>query len=169
MPIVSSDLKIRYSGGAANSNQAQSIGGAKSSVEPTDNLLNNMFSDSLGNESLAGSTKYRLAYLHNGHATLTAKNVRIYILSNSTSTDSTWAIGLASAGLNGTETAIANEDTAPAGVSFSSPSDYATGLAPVDIPAGQHFGVWYRRTQSPGAAANDADTTSINFDCDTNA
>jgi hypothetical protein len=167
--IVASDLKIRYSGGAANSDQTLSIGGTKSSVEPTDNSLNNIFSDSGGTESLAGSTKYRMVYLHNGHGSLTAQNVRIYISTNSTSADTTWAIGLAAAGLNATETAVANEDTAPAGVSFSSPTTYAGGLAPADIPSGQHFGVWYRRTTTGPAAADNADTTTLKFDCDTAA
>ena len=51
MAIVNTDLKIRYSGGGANSDQTLSIGGTKSSVEPTDNSLNNIFSDSLGTES----------------------------------------------------------------------------------------------------------------------
>ena len=96
MAIVASDPKIRYSGGVANSNQALSIGGTKSSVEPTDNSLNNIFSDSGGTESLAGSTKYRMVYLHNGHGSLTAQNVRIYISTNSTSADTTWEIGLSS-------------------------------------------------------------------------
>jgi hypothetical protein len=169
VPIVNTDLKIRYSGGASNSDQTLSIGGTKSSVEPTDNSLNNIFSDSGGTESLAGSIKYRCVYLHNGHGTLTAKNVRIYISTNSTSADSTWAIGLAAAGLNATETAVADENTAPASVTFSTPTTYAGGLAPADIPAGQHFGVWYRRTMTAGAAADDADTTTLKFDCDTNA
>lgn len=169
MAIVNTDLKIRYSGGAANSDQSLSIGGTKSSVEPTDNSLNNIFSDSQGTESLAGSIKYRLVYLHNGHGSLTAQNVRIYISTNSTSADSTWAIGLAAAGLNGTETAVANEDTAPAGVSFTTPTTYAGGLAPANIPFGQHFGVWYRRTETAGAVADDADTTTLKFDCDTAA
>jgi hypothetical protein len=169
MPIVNTDLKIRYSGGAANSDQTLSIGGTKSSVEPTDNSLNNIFSDSGGSESLAGSTKYRMVYLHNGHATLTAQNVRIYIGTNSTSADTTWEIGLAAVGLNGTETAIANEDTAPASVSFSAPTTYAGGLAPANIPAGQHFGVWLKRITTPGAVADNADTTTLKFDCDTAA
>lgn len=169
MPIVSTDLKIRYSGGAANSNQALSIGGAKSSVEPADNTLNNIFSDSGGTESLAGSTKYRCVYLHNGHASITAQNVKIYISANSTSADTTWEIGLAAAALNGTESAVANEDTAPAAVTFSAPTTYATGLAPVDIPFGQHIGVWYKRITTGPAAADNGDTTTIKYDCDTAA
>ena len=169
MPIVSTDLSIRYSGGAANSNQALSIGGTKSSNSPTDNTLNNIYSDCGGTESAAGSTKYRMIYLHNGHGTLTAKNVRIYVGTDSTSADTNWQIGLAAAGLNATETAVANEDTAPASVTFSAPTTYATGLAPADIPAGQHFGVWYKRITNAGAAADNADTTTLKFDCDTDA
>ena len=169
MPIVNTDLKIRYSGGAANGNQTLSIGGTKSSVEPTDNTLNNIFSDSAGSESLAGSTKYRMVYLHNGHASITAQNVRIYISTNSTSADTTWEIGLANAGLNATETAVANEDTAPASVTFSAPTTYAGGLAPADIPFGQHYGVWFKRITTGPAAADNADTTTIKFDCDTAA
>jgi hypothetical protein len=169
MPIVNTDLKIRYSGGAANSDQTLSIGGTKSSVEPTDNSLNNIFSDSGGSESLAGSTKYRCVYLHNGHGSITAQNVRIYISTNSTSTDTTWEIGLAAAAVNATETAVANEDTAPAAVSFSAPTTYAGGLASADIPAGQHKGIWFKRITTAAAAADNADTTTLKFDCDTAA
>ena len=71
--------------------------------------------------------------------------------------------------MNATETAVANEDTAPAGVSFSAPTTYAGGLAPADIPFGQHFGVWYKRiTTGPGVCHN-ADTTTLKYDCDTAA
>ena len=169
MPIVASDLKIRYSGGAANSDQTLSIGGTKSSVEPTDNVLNNIFSDSGGTESLAGSTKYRMVYLHNGHGSLTAQNTHVYISTNSTSADTTWEIGKAAAGLNATETAVANEDTAPASVTFSAPTTYAAGIDLGNIPAGQHYGVWYKRITTGPAATDNADTTTLKFDCDTAA
>jgi hypothetical protein len=169
MAIVASDLKIRYSGGAANSDQTLSIGGTKSSVEPTDNSLNNIFSDSGGTESLAGSTKYRMVYLHNGHGSLTATATHVYISTNSTSTDTTWEIGKATAGLNATETAVANEDTAPAGVSFSAHTTYAGGIDLGNIPAGQHYGVWFKRITTGPAVANDADTTTLKYDCDTAA
>jgi len=169
MPIVSTDLQIRYSGGASNSNQTLSIGGAKSSNQPTDNTLNNIFSDCGGTESAAGSTKYRCVYFQNNHGTLTAKNVRFYVGTDSTSADTNWQIGLAAAGLNAQETAIANEDTAPASVTFSAPTTYAAGLAPADIPAGQYFGIWYKRITNAGAAADNGDTTTLKFDCDTDA
>ena len=43
MAIVASDIKIRLSGGGANSDVNASLGGAKSSVEVTDNSLHNLF------------------------------------------------------------------------------------------------------------------------------
>src|SRR4030095_11773878 len=102
MPIVASDLKIRLSGGAANSDPNASLGGAKSSVEVVDNTLHNIFDIVTGTESLAGDIEYRGVYLHNGPATLTAQNVRVYISSPTTSTADEWDIALAGEGLNGT-------------------------------------------------------------------
>lgn len=169
MPIISTDLKIRYSGGAGNSSQAASLGGVKSSTEITDNSLNNIFSDSGGSESLAGSTKYRCVYIHNAHGTLTADNAKVYIGTNSSSTDTTWEIGVGTAAINGTEQTIADEDTAPSGVTFSSPTTYAAGLALGNIPAGQHKAVWYKRITTGPAAADNNDQTSIKYDCDTGA
>jgi len=95
--------------------------------------------------------------------------VRIYISSNTTSADDTWTIGLGTSAINGTETAVADENTAPASVTFSAPTDYAGGLASADIPAGQHRSVWYKRVVSAGAAAIDSNSISLKVDCDTSA
>jgi len=169
MPIVASDLKIRLSGGAAQSDPNASLGGAKSSVEVVDNTLHNIFDIVTGSESLAGDIEYRGVYLHNGHGTLTAQNVRVYISSPTTSTADEWDIALAGEGLNGTMEVIANENTAPVGESFSRPSSYATGLNMGNIPAGQHYGLWLRRTVNAAAPAIDNNSITINYDCDTAA
>ncbi len=169
MPIVTTDIQIRLSGGAANSNVNASLGGAKSSTQVTDNTLNNLFDDVSGSESLAGDTEYRCVYIHNAHASLTMQNVRVYVQSNTSSTNDTWEIGLGTAALNATEQTIADETTAPSGVTFSAPTSYATGLAPPDIPFGQHKAIWYKRIVDPSAAANNNDTITINIDCDTAA
>jgi len=170
MPIVNTDLKIRLPGGSANTNVNASIGGARSSTEVTDNSLNNIFDDVSGSESLPGDTEYRCIYLYNNHGTLTAQNVRIYISSNTTSADDTWTIGLGTSAINGTEQGpLADENTAPSGVTFSAPTDYAGGLASADIPAGQHRSVWYKRVVTAGAAAIDANAISLKFDVDTSA
>lgn len=169
MPIVSTDIKIFLSGGSANSNVNLSIGGVKSSVEVVDNTLNNLFDDVTGTESLAGDTNYRMVYVYDNHGSLTMQNTRVYISSNTTSTDDTFDIGPAAAGLNATETAVANEATAPASVSFSAPSTYAGGINLGNIPFSQRYGLWIRRTVNAAAGATDANAATLKFDCDTSA
>lgn len=169
MPIVASDLKIRLSGGASNSDVNASLGGAKSSTEVTDNTTHNLFDQVSGTESNAGDTEYRGVYLHNGHGSLTAQNTHVYISSNTGSADTTVDIALAGEGLNATMETIANENTAPSGETFSAPSSYATGLDMGNIPSGQHYGLWIRRTVTAGAAAANDDSVTIKYDCDTAA
>src|ERR1041384_8348119 len=170
MAIVSSDIKIFLSGGSGNSDPNASIGGVKSTAtEVTDNTLNNLFDDVSGTESNAGDTEYRMVYVVNNHGTLTAQNFRVYISSNTSSADDTFDIGPAAAGLNATETAVANENTAPASVSFSAPTTYAGGIDLGNIPAGQRYGLWIRRTVNAGEAANDSDSATLKYDCDTAA
>jgi len=169
MAIINTDIKIRLSGGAANSNVNLSLGGARSSTEVTDNTLNNLFDSVSGSESLAGDTEYRCVYVYNNHGSLTMQNVRIYISSNTTSADDTWTIGLGTSAINGTEQTVADESTAPTGVTFSAPTDYAGGLASADIPAGQHRSVWYKRIVNAAAAAIDSNSISLKVDCDTAA
>ena len=154
MPIADTDFKYRLSGGGSNTDPAASIGGAKSSTE----IVAGTFFDTVSAaEALAGDEEYRCFYVHNGHATLTMINPKIYLTNNTSSSETTAALGLAAAGLNATETAVANENTAPAGVSFSSPGNYAAGIALPDIPPGQHQAVWIRRTISAAAAAQNDD------------
>jgi hypothetical protein len=170
MPIVASDIKIRLSGGAANSNVNLSLGGAKSTTEVVDNTAHNLFDQVTGSESGSGDTEYRCVYIHNNHASLTMQNVRVYIQSNSTSVDDTWEIALGSSAVNGTEQTIPDENTAPTGVTFSNTAvSYATGLAPPDIPFGQHKAIWYKRIVNPAAAAINNNSVTINVDCDTAA
>ena len=65
----------------------------------------------------------------------------------------------------GNEQTVADEQTAPSGVSFSAPSNFAGGLSIGDIPAGSHKAVWARRTVTAGAAAvNDTATLRVQGD-----
>ncbi len=169
MAITASDLKIYLSGGAANSDPNAAIGGAISSTEVTDNTTHNLFDQVSGTESNAGDTEYRCVYFKNTHGTLTAQNTHVYISSNTGSADTTIDIGLAAAGLNATESAVANENTAPSSVSFSAPTTYAGGLDMTNVPAGQRYGLWLRRTVNASAAAVNDDAVTIKYDCDTAA
>lgn len=169
MPIVASDIDVRHSGGASNTDPNASIGGIMSNTNVTDNSLNNLFDDVTGSESLPGEDEFRLFYVLNDHASLVFQNGRCYVSSNSTSTNDEWDIGLAAAGSNATETAIANENTAPASVTFSHPTTYGTGLNLGSLNAGQRYGVWCRRRVDAAAAAFNNDTIVVNVDCDTAA
>lgn len=166
MSIVQANFSRRLSGGAANANGNASIGGAKSSVAMSD-TIDGLFDAVSAAEALAGRVEHRLIYLHNANATDTMINARVWISQNTPSEDTTLEIGLAAAGLNATETAIANEQAAPAGVSFSSPANAAAALALGNIPPGQHYGIWLRRTVLENAAATPDDDFQIAFDCET--
>ena len=171
MPIATSDLIIRLSGGSSNTDPNASIGGVMSTTTAvTDNTTHNLFDQVDGTESNAGDTEYRMVYLLNNHGSLTAQNTRVYISSNTPSADTTIDVALAAAGLNATETAIANENTAPASVTFNNTAvSYATGLAVGNVPFGQRYGIWIKRVVSAGAAAVNDDAVTIKYDCDTAA
>lgn len=170
MVILTGDIVFRLSGGAANSNVNISYGGAKSSVALVDNTLNNLFADSLGPESVAGSIKYRCIYVHNAHASLTMQNSKVYITTNTPSTDTVFDVAVGTAAINATEQGpVANEDTAPTGVSWGQASTYATGYALGDIPFGQHKAIWFRRTVTAGASAYNNDTVVFEVGCDSAA
>lgn len=169
MAIVAGDIDFRLSGGAANSDPNASLGGAKSSVEITDASLHNLFDIVSSTEANDGDIEYRCFYVHNSHATLTLQGARVWIQTNTPSTDTVVAIALAGEGVNGTAETVANESTAPVGETFSSPTDYAGGLVIGDIPPGQHMAIWVRRTVSAAASAYTSDSVVIRVQGDTAA
>lgn len=158
MPIVANDIQVRLSGGAANSVPNASLGGAISSTAIADATLHNLFREINEDETAAGITLYRCFYFRNNHGTLTWKNVKQWVQTNTPSADTTVAIAFGSSGVNAVEQTIADETTAPTGVTFASPADKATGQTVGDVPATHHFPVWVRLTVGPGAAAFDDST-----------
>lgn len=149
MPIVSTDIKYRLSGGASNTDPAAALGGVKSSTDAASTI----FDDVSSAEATAGDIEYRCIYVHNNHGSLTLQGAKVWIQTQTPSADTDVAIGLGSSAVNGTEQTVANESTAPTSVTFSAPSSFAGGLTIGDIPAGQHKAVWVRRTVNAGAAA----------------
>lgn len=162
MPIISTEIQYRLSGGAANSNANASLGGAKSSNAVPANL----FDDVSGAESAAGDIEYRCFYVHNNNGSLVLQNAVIWIDANTTG--NRIAIGLGTSAVNGTEQTVANEDTAPSGVTFSQPASKGAGIALGNIPAGQHRAVWIRRTIAAATPASN-DTYNLRVEGDTAA
>lgn len=158
MSITSSEIHLRLSGGAANGDPLLSLGGAKSSVEATAGTL---FDTVTAAEASAGDIEYRCVYVHNADPLLTLTASRVWIHVQAVQPAGI-AIALAGEGLNGAAETVANENTPPVGEVFSSPTTEGTALVMGDIPPGQHFGVWIRRTINAGTpAANDGFTLRV--------
>lgn len=168
MPIISTDIQYRLSGGAGNTDVNASLGGAKSSTS-VGTGLHNLFDVVSSAEASSGDTEYRCVYVHNNHGTLTMQSAKIWIVSNTPSTDTSIEIALGSSAVNGTEQTVANETTAPTGVTFSAPASEGAALSIGDIPAGQHKAVWIKRIVNAGAAAYNDDSATIRVMCDTSA
>ena len=164
MPIISTDIKYRLSGGAANTDPALSLGGAKSSTDAGSNLLDTVSSV----EAAAGDVEYRCEYVHNNHGTLTLEGAKLWVQANTPSADTTIEVGLGTSAVNATEQTVANEGVAPSGVTFSAAADEAGAISLGDIPAGQHRAVWIKRTITAGAAAS-SDTATLRVKGDTAA
>lgn len=167
MAISASDVKTYLSGGASNSDVNASLGGAKSSTAWTGGTLHDLFDVVTGDENAASDVEYRCVYIQNGHGSLATSAGKLWIQSQ-VSGGATLAIGLDPAGKNATAATAANENTAPAGVSFSAPTDKASGLSMPDLSAGDYIGVWFRRTAA-NSAALDADGATVRFAFDSPA
>lgn len=165
MPIVASDIQYRLSGGSANADPNLSLGGVKSANAAGATLFDNISSA----EASAGHTDYRCVYIHNNHATLTLQSAKVWIHSNTPSTDSDVTIALAGEGVNGTAETIANENTAPSGESFVSAATEGAALAIGNIPPGQHQAVWIKRVVGAAAAAFTGDGFTLRCKGDTSA
>lgn len=166
MPISNANLKWYLSGGGSNTDPNAALGGARSSTAASSSLFDTV----TGDESAAGDTEYRCIYFRNEDASSGGLiNPVLWILSNTPSTDTTIAIGLDPAGKGGTATTIANEDTAPASVSFSSPATKGAGVSLPSTPYAQNefIAVWVRRTITAGAASAASDPATLRVEGDT--
>lgn len=142
-------IAFRLSGGAANSNPLTSLGGAMSSIAATANTL---FDTVTAGEAAAGDIEYRCIYvLNTGDEDL--DSVKLFI--SDQPTQGVLALAAAGEGKNGTAEVVANENTAPAGETFTSPTTAAGGIELGPLAVGERFALWVRRTISaatPGIA-----------------
>ena len=170
MAIVPSDIVYRYSVSAAAGNTtassaAASLGDQVATNGPTSASANNVFDDVSGAESAAGDVEYRCLFGLNNHASLTLIGAQLAIDSESAGGASVQIgldpVGVVAKGSASAQAAtIANENTAPAGVTFS-----AGPLTIGDMAPGTVQGFWIKRTVPSGAsAANDGAVFSITGD-----
>jgi hypothetical protein len=127
MPLISGDFVTRLSGGAGNAVGNASLGGAKSTTVAS-SAVDGLFDQVTSAQAAAGSVEYRCAYLHNGNATSQMLAAGVWVSANTPLAGTTIDIGVGTAAVNGTEQTVANEGTAPSGVTFSAPNTQGTAL-----------------------------------------
>lgn len=166
---VTNEVVWRYSDPTATEgdDQAQadpddSLGEFMATNGPTTAVKSEVFRPTTGQEGIDGIVLYRCLFVVNTHSTDTASNVRVFVPSQDAG-GATFAIGLDPEGVvdgdssSAQAAVIADEETAPTGVSFSAPSTYATGLVVGDLEAGEAIAVWVRMTVPENASAVDED------------
>lgn len=181
MPITATDIlfKLATTAGAAGNSLAQgdpnaSLGKYVSTTQVSSTALNNLFDNISGAENAASDVEYRCFFVHNAHATLTLQSAVVYLSGGDPAGGANVAIGVdtTAASAIGSASAqalqVADEGTAPAGVSFSTPTTAGTGLALGNIGPGQCRAVWVRRAAANTAAVN-AETVTIAVSGDTAA
>jgi hypothetical protein len=170
--ITAAELLFKYSVAAAAGNTtagtaATSLGDQISTTTIADATANAVFDDISGAENAASTVDYRCIFIHNSNASNALQNAVVYLSSEvaggasiaiGVDTTASSAVGAASA----QALTVANETTAPAGVSFSSPTTVGTGLSLGNIAAGSVKAIWVRRTAANSAAlSNDGVTIAV--------
>ena len=163
MPVANTDILIKYSttaGSAGNSNTGTrdaSLGKYISTTQATGSA-NVFFDDVQSAEASAGDVEYRCVFVHNAHATDSALNVAVQIVSEVASgavaaaaLDNIAASAIGSASAQADQ--VANENTAPTAVGAFGTGSLSIGT----LAAGQCKAVWLRRTVSASTAAMTGD------------
>lgn len=166
MPILTTDMKVFKT--------VNGLGGAITGDESVSGVSGNVFDVFSGAETAAGGVFYACVYLKNNHGSLTAQNITAWIDSESAHAGVNASFAIGQSAVNGVESTIVNENTAPAGVTFSDTDTTTTGetvadasFAIADIPFGQHQALWLRLTIDAATAAKTGYQINTKFQFDT--
>lgn len=148
------NIVLRLSTGGAgttNSNPAQALGGematnAEAIITTSNTTINNLFDNITKAENFAGTTDYRCVFIHNNTAVageIFANGV-VYI---SGSPLATFQVGVGAKNL--AAVTIANELTAPSGITFTSPTLASPRVLLASnniLNPGDYISIWLKRT-----------------------
>ncbi len=176
--ITTAELVWRYSvntgpGNSTAGTANDSLGGFMSSTAWLGGTLHDLFDIITGDENTASEAEWRLVFVYNTNAANALQTPKIWIPAE-TAGGANWACALDGTGVTAAALAtaqaerVANENTAPTGETFSSPTTKAGGLAPANIPSGSVLPIWIRRTATNSAAQN-ADGATIRIEGDSGA
>lgn len=170
MPIETSEILLRLAGGAGNTDPHASFGGVMStSTVIVDNSLHNLFPVRTGQESTDGNTDYSSFYILNNDPSITWIGAKIWVESETSHAGEDFELSKSHEGLNATMETIADKNTAPVGgtINFVDASGEGSAVVLGDIPAGQRFGIWVKRTTAPGTLVKDNYTIVVHIAGDT--
>lgn len=173
MAIVAADIVLKLSapGASAGNTTGGTVGNGLGKYVSTTVLAdasdNGLFPDVTGAENAASFTDYACVFVHNTHATLTLVGAKLY-LSTQVAGGTTINVGVDTTAISAVGSGsvqaltIANETTAPAGVTFSNPTSTGTALTLGDLAPGQVKAFWARRVAAATAPqANDGVTFAV--------
>ena len=160
-------------GAAGNSTAgtaAGSLGKYLSTTAWAGGVANDLFDNISGAENAASTIDYRGILIRNLNSANALQNAVVYLSAETAGgasiaigVDTTAASPIGQAGAQAVQ--IANETTAPAGVTFSSPTTAGTGLVLGTIAVGQCKAFWIRRSAANTAAlSSDGVTIAISGD-----
>jgi hypothetical protein len=178
MPITRSELHHLYSvkTGSAGNTTAGTMAGSLGKYVSTTHIADTptiLFPNVSGDDQAAGRIWYKCTFFKNTDLAITWETVRLYLPSQMDG-GAAVAIGVdpTAASDHGSPSAqaleIANDSTAPAGVTFSAPTTRATGLDLGNIGPNQVKAVWWRQTALP-TAFGDNDTWAWQIDGESRA
>jgi hypothetical protein len=154
MPIVTGNIQMRLSGGSGNTDPNASLGGVMSSTAVVNAVVDNLFDSITAAEALAGDTSYRGIYFRNNNASLTLRRTYLFTAG---------ALTLLSFGFITKNTdleVIADEYTAPAGITFQFYNNIDKLETFQDLGPAEYMGVWVRRI-SPSSSTAQTPSRSI--------
>lgn len=175
--ITAAEIIFRYSvktGTAGNTVAGTANGSLGKYISTTawaGGAANDLFDDISGAENAASTVDYRCIFVYNSNTANALQNAVVFISAETAggasialASDNVAASALGATAAQAAE--IANETTAPAGVSaFSSPTTAATGISLGSIPAGSVRAFWVRRTAANNAAlSSDGVTLQVSGD-----
>ena len=161
--MTSSDLAYRFSvpSASAGNQLAQavledSLGGYLSTTDWLGAAPEDLFETMSGDDNAAEVSKYRCLFVVNKHASESLTSVKLWFTAQDTG-GSAYAVGVdptvASAMNSGVQQALKTTGSyvAPAGVTFSAPSDKTSGVSVGTLSPGQTRAIWVRRTGTDSA------------------
>ncbi len=151
-------IQYRLTGGATNTVANNSLGGVSSSTQVSTTTQNNLFDNVSETEAASGDVEYRAVDIFNS-GDASATSVSVYISQDTPNANTEVDIGIDSTPL-GSTVSVANESTAPTGVTFSH-YNTSSRLSLPDVPANNYVRLWIRRTVTAGATNAGSDSFQI--------